>query len=82
MKTSSNVFISLRLTKNDVEFLPIKITSNKVNRNVNISTREITSKKIRGNNVDFETIEITSKKYVVTTWIFRTAKLRPKKYLE
>ena len=30
--------------------------------NVDVSTREITSKKVRGNNVDFSTIEITSKK--------------------
>ena len=56
-----NVFISLQLTKNDIEFLPIKITLRKVNKNnVHISTRQITSKKVRGNNVDFWTSEITA----------------------
>ena len=29
---------------------------------MDISTREITSKKVRGNDVDFSSIEITSKK--------------------
>ena len=41
-----NVFISLQLTKNDAEFLPI----------------EISSKKVRENKVDFSTVKITSKK--------------------
>ena len=41
-----NVFISLQLTKNDAEFLPI----------------EISSKKVRENKVDFSTVKIASKK--------------------
>ena len=43
-----------------------------------ISTKEITSKKAQGNKVDFSTIEITSKKYVETTCIFRRKKLHRK----
>ena len=86
MKSPSNVFISVQLSNNDVEFIKtssknvrankvnystIKITSKKVSRNtVDISTKEITLKKVRENNVDFSTIEITSKKYVETTWKF------------
>ena len=70
-KTSSNVFLSLQLTKTDVKFLPIKIASSKVSKNnVCISTIEITSKKVRGNNMDFSFIKITSKKYAKMTWKF------------
>ena len=55
-----NVFISLQLTKNNFDFLLIKITSKTVcGNNVDFSTIEITSKKVRGNNVDFLTSEIT-----------------------
>ena len=39
-KNPWNVFISLQLIKNDVEFLPI----------------EISPKKVRGNKVDFSTV--------------------------
>ena len=64
----------------------MKTTSRKVSKNnVHISTRQITSKKVRGNivdfwtreitrvrgnNVDFSASEITSKKYVEMTWKF------------
>ena len=55
-----NVFISLQLTKNNFDFLPIKITSKRVRgNNVDFSTIEITSKKGCGNIVDFLTSEIT-----------------------
>ena len=33
MKTYSNVFISLQLTKNDVEFLTVEVSSKKVRAN-------------------------------------------------
>ena len=45
-KNPWNVFISLQLTKNDVEF----------------SLIEYSSKKVRANKVDFSTVKITSKK--------------------
>ena len=67
-------------TKNDVEFLPIKITSKKVCRNnVDISTREITPKKIRGNNVDFSTSEITPIKVRGNNVDFSTIEITSKK---
>ena len=45
--------------------MPIKIASSKVSRNnKDISTREITPKKLGGNNVDFPAIKIASKKIV------------------
>ena len=93
-QTLSNVFISLQLTNNNVEFIEIslkkirankvdystiKITLKKVSKNtVDISTKEITSKKVRERKVDFSTIQITSKKYVQTKWIFRSSKLHRK----
>ena len=46
---------------------------------MNISTREITSKKVRGNNVDFSTIEITSKKVREKNADFSTSKITSKK---
>ena len=63
--------LACNLTKSDVEFLPV----------------EISSKKVRANNVDFPAIKITQKKlhqkrYVETTWIFRPAKLHRKKYVK
>ena len=55
--------LACNLTKNDVEFLPIEISSKIVRaNNVDFSTSEITSKKVSGNNVDFSTSEITPKK--------------------
>ena len=57
-KNFSKVFISLRLTKNDVKSLLIKITSKKVSKN----------------NVHISTIEITLIKVRETTWIFRPSK--------
>ena len=79
-KTFSNVFISLELTKNDIESLPIKITSKKVSKsNVYISTRQITSKKVRGNNDDFSTIEITWIKVSGSNVDFSTIEITSKK---
>ena len=48
--------LTCNLTKNDIELLPIDISSKKVSASIiNFSTREITLKKVRGNNVDFST---------------------------
>ena len=53
------------LTKNDVEFLPVEISSEKVRVNkVNFLTIKITSKKVIGNNVDSLIIKLHRKKYV------------------
>ena len=50
---------------------------------MDISTREITSRKVRGNHLDVWNIQITlKKKYVETTWIFRSEKLHRKKYVD
>ena len=69
--------LACNLSKTDVEFLPIGISSKKVRaNNVDFTTIKITLKKVSGNNMDFSTKEITSKKYVETTWIFRPVKLR------
>ena len=86
-----NIFVSLQLTKNDVELLTIEISSKKVRANksgflghqncrkkLDISARVSTWKKVRGNNVDISTTDITSKKNVWTTWIFRALKLQLK----
>ena len=51
------------LTNNDVEFLPIEISSKKVRaNNVYFSTIKISLKKIHANNVNFFTIKIMSTK--------------------
>ena len=69
-----------KLTKNNVEFLPIVISSKKVPaNNVDFSTREITSKKMRGSSVDFSTIDITSKKVRGKNVDISTSKITPKK---
>ena len=54
--------LAYNLTKNDVEILPVEISSRK-NRanNVDFSIIKIISKKVSENNVDFLTREITSK---------------------
>ena len=53
--------LACNLTKNDVKFLPVKISSKKVRgNNVDFSTIKIASKKTSENDVDFSTIEITS----------------------
>ena len=83
--------LACNLTKNNVQFLLVEISSKKLRANkTDFSTREITSKNVRGkkvdistkkvhgNNVDFSTIEITPKKNVETTWIFQAAKLHRK----
>ena len=74
--------LACNLSKTDVEFLPIGISSKKVRaNNVDFTTIKITLKKVSGNNMDFSTKEITSKKYVETTWIFRQSKLYRKKHI-
>ena len=56
-------FISLQLTKNDVEFLPIEISSKKARASKgDFSTIKITSKRVTRNTVDISTREIISKK--------------------
>ena len=47
---------------------------------MNISTKEITSKKVRGSKVDFSTIEITSKKVRGNNVDFSTIEITSKKY--
>ena len=46
--------LACNLTKSDVKFFPVEISSKKVRiDNVDFSTREITSKKVRVNDVEF-----------------------------
>ena len=64
--------LACSLTKNDVEFPPVEISSGgffdhqnyikKSENNKDTSTSEITPKKVRENNVDCLTIKITLKK--------------------
>ena len=49
---------------------------------MDISTKEITSKKIRGNDVDFSTIEITSKEVRGNDVDFSIREIALKKYVE
>ena len=49
---------------------------------MDISTKEITSKKARGNKVDFSTIEITSKKVRGNDVDFSISEITSKKYVE
>ena len=49
--------------------------------NVDISTREITSKKVRENNVDFSTSEITSRKVRGNDVDFLISEVTLKKYV-
>ena len=75
--------LTWNLTKNDVKFFPIKISSKKVRpNNMDFLTIKITSKKISGNNADFWPLKLHPKKYKVKTWKFRPVKLRRKKYGE
>ena len=46
---------------------------------MDISTREITSKKVRRNNVDYSTIEIISKKFRGNNVVFSTIEITSKK---
>ena len=74
--------LACNLTKNNVEFFPIEISSKKVRgNNADFSSIKITSKKGRGKNVGIATSKITSKLYVETTCIFRSQKLHRKKYV-
>ena len=58
--------LACNLTKNDLKFLPV----------------EISSKKVRVNNVDFSTVKITLKKVSGKRWIFQSSKLHRKRYVE
>ena len=49
---------------------------------MDISARQIASKKVRGNNVDFSTSEITSKKVRGNKVDFSTIENTSKKYVE
>ena len=49
---------------------------------MDISTKEITSKKVGGNDVDFSTIEITSKKVRGNDVNFSISESTSKKYVE
>ena len=46
---------------------------------MDILTKKVTSKKVRGNNVDFSTIEITSRKVDANDMDFSTSKITPMK---
>ena len=72
-----NFFISLQLTKNDAEFLPISIMLKKVSKI--FSAIEITAKKVCGNNVEFSTCENTPIKVCGKDLDFSTSKITLKK---
>ena len=75
--------LACNLTKNNVEFLPVEISSKKVQaNNVGFSIIKITWDKVGENSVNFLTRDITSEKCVETTWVVRPSKLNRKKYLE
>ena len=75
--------LACNLTKTEVEFLPIEISSKKVcANNADFLIKEITSKIARGNNVDFLTIEITSKKELGNDMNSLISKITSKKYVE
>ena len=82
-KTSSNVFISLQLTKNYVEFLPIfrRVSKEVSKNNLHISTIEITSEYVEKTSI-FRPSKLHRTEYVETTWIFPPLKLHWKKYVE
>ena len=82
-KTPRMFSLACKLTKNNVEFLPIVISSKKARaNNVDFSTREITPKKIRGSNVDFSTSEITPKKVRGNNVDFSTIQITSVRYVE
>ena len=71
--------LACNLTKNDVKFPPVKISSKKVRaNNVGSYTIKITSKKVRGNGVIFGSSKLHRKKYVEMVWIFGSSKLHQK----
>ena len=75
--------LASNLTKNDVEFLPVKISPKKVFvNNMDFWTIKIILKKVSENNVDFSTREITSKKVGGNNVDFSTIKLHRKKYVK
>ena len=76
------------LTKNDVEFLPIEISTREIileivrGNNVVFWNIEITSKKVRENDVDFSISEITLKKVRGNDVEFLISEITSKKYVE
>ena len=72
--------LACSLTKNNVEFLPVEISSKKVRaNNVGFSTIKITWNKVSENSVSFLTREITSKKVREKNVDISTSKTTPKK---
>ena len=75
--------LACNLTKNDVKFIPVEISSKKVRaNNADFSTTKITLKKVRGNNKHFSTSEITPKKVRGNDVDFSTIEITSKKYVE
>ena len=75
--------LACNLTKNDVEFLPLEISSKKVRaNNADFSTIKTVLKKVSGNSVDFSTRKIILKKCVETTWSFQPSSLHWKMYVK
>ena len=69
--------LACNLTKNDVEFLPIQISSAKIRvNNMDSSTIKTTSKKVSGNK------NVRELFLLETTWIFRPEKFHRKKCAE
>ena len=72
--------LACNLFKNDVEFLPVEISSKNVRgNNVDFSPIEITSKKVPGKNMDISTSEITPKKGRGNDLDFSISKITSKK---
>ena len=72
--------LACKLTKSNIEFLPIEISSKKISaNNVNLLNIKIISKKIRGKNVGISTSEITSKKIRGNNVDFLTIEITSKK---
>ena len=70
--------LACNLTKNDVRFLPVKISSKKYVQ-VEFLTRETTSKKVRGSNLDHSTSEIKTKELRGNNVVFSVIEITPKK---
>ena len=82
-KPAQTFSLACNLTKNDVGFLAIDISSKKVRAiNVDFSIIKVTSKKLSENNVDFWTIQITPKKVRGNDVYFLIREITSKKYVE
>ena len=78
-------FRQKKFVQTKVIFRPSKLSRNNIeeSRNiVDISTREVTSEKVRGSKVDFWTIEITSEKVRGNNVYFTTIEITSKKVRE